>query len=246
MSAAHPLILHLLICGWYICFFYQLIKISFGESKNWDPKYHKINELRFRYLTNWNLTMQLLFFLKCLINDAMIILYGPNWLGIGNKFKMVMSAFFASIILPSAIYISISFWILFAINREYLYPRIIDEVIPFWHNHGMHTFILPIALVELFTTKHSFLSPITLVKILYSYLLLYLVVVFETYVETGRWLYPLFSKFSAPISVAILLTMLFFYTISIYVGILIHKLYWGSDKIENKIRNLNDYTPCNV
>lgn len=45
---------------------------------------------------------------------------------------------------------------MFAYDREIVYPKLIDSYIPFWQNHGMHTIILPLILAELFTTRHKF------------------------------------------------------------------------------------------
>lgn len=55
-------------------------------------------------------------------------------------------------------FVCVSFWLMYAYDREIVYPKIIDNYIPFWQNHGMHTTILPLILGELFTTRHKFPS----------------------------------------------------------------------------------------
>lgn len=47
---------------------------------------------------------------------------------------------------------------MYSYDREIVYPKLIDNVIPYWHNHGMHSVILPLILGELVTTRHKFPS----------------------------------------------------------------------------------------
>lgn len=63
-------------------------------------------------------------------------------------------------------FVSVTFWLLYAYDRETVYPKIIDSYIPFWQNHGMHTTILPLLLFELFTTRHKF-PPVSTSFVLY-------------------------------------------------------------------------------
>lgn len=62
-------------------------------------------------------------------------------------------------------FVSITFWMMFAYDREIVYPKAIDNYIPFWQNHAMHTTILPLILCELITTRHKFPSVTTSLKI---------------------------------------------------------------------------------
>lgn len=70
-------------------------------------------------------------------------------------------------------FVCITFWLMFTIDREMVYPKIIDTYIPFWQNHGMHTTILPLVLLELFTTRHKFPSISTSLTILVAFGSLY-------------------------------------------------------------------------
>ncbi|XP_041114379.1 androgen-dependent TFPI-regulating protein-like, partial [Polyodon spathula] len=69
----------------------------------------------------------------------------------------------------------LSFWLLYAHDRELVYPKPLDDIIPQWLNHAMHTGILPLLLVELYIIPHHFTSQrngilgLTLLKTLLSY-----------------------------------------------------------------------------
>lgn len=73
-------------------------------------------------------------------------------------------------------YINISFWFLFNVNREFVYPKLIDTYVPFWYNHGMHTIIVPLLLFELITTRHEFPPVMVSFKILVRFIFVYAVV----------------------------------------------------------------------
>lgn len=63
-------------------------------------------------------------------------------------------------------FVSVTFWVMFAYDREIVYPEIVDSYIPFWQNHGMHTTILVLILFEFFTTRHKF-PPVSTSFVLY-------------------------------------------------------------------------------
>lgn len=70
----------------------------------------------------------------------------------------------------------ISFWFMYSINREFVYPKIIDSYMPFWQNHGMHTTIFPLVLFELITTRHKVPPVMVSLKIFIGFIFLYAIV----------------------------------------------------------------------
>ncbi|XP_050424840.1 androgen-dependent TFPI-regulating protein-like [Adelges cooleyi] len=228
--SVYPILLHTVACGWYAFFWNEFLSISKEDTEEWHPRYQDIHELGCRYLTNWNLFMQTLYFSGCLLHDLMKIFKGPNWLKLGTKFQILLSGSFSSLILPTGIFVSVTFWTMYGIDREIVYPKLIDDVIPYWQNHGMHTVILPFVFAEVMTTKHRFLPVKVLATILISFELLYGIVFLETYVEKGRWVYPLFGMLSLPVSIAVMIFLLFLLTVCLFVGIFIQNQLWGEEE----------------
>ncbi|KAJ1201681.1 hypothetical protein NDU88_005487, partial [Pleurodeles waltl] len=64
---------------------------------------------------------------------------------------------FSVLAFPVAMFVFTSFWGLYTYNRELVYPKGIDEFIPLWLNHAMHTAILPLTLLESFAIPHHYL-----------------------------------------------------------------------------------------
>ncbi|XP_050426253.1 androgen-dependent TFPI-regulating protein-like [Adelges cooleyi] len=235
--SVYPILLHTVACGWYVFFWYQnQLSVSPTEDKEeWHPLYRNLIEFRFRFFTNWNLIMQTLYFSDCLLHDIMKILNGPNWLNLGTKFQNLLSATFASLILPSGIVVSATFWIFYNIDREVIYPEVLDNYIPIWQNHGMHTVVLLLVLAELITTKHRFLPVKVIATIFSSYIFFYSTILVATYVEKGRWLYPLFEKFSLPVAIAVIICFQFAFAGCLFAGIFIQDQVWGKEeKRENR------------
>ena len=52
--------------------------------------------------------------------------------------------------------VTIIFWTLFLVNRDLIFPKIIEEIIPIWQNHIMHTMPLVSVFVECFLREHFY------------------------------------------------------------------------------------------
>ena len=48
------------------------------------------------------------------------------------------------------------FWGIFFINRDFIYPKAFEEIIPSWHNHLVHTLPLIGVLIESLMTEHFY------------------------------------------------------------------------------------------
>ncbi|XP_040139345.1 androgen-induced gene 1 protein isoform X9 [Ictidomys tridecemlineatus] len=68
--------------------------------------------------------------------------YGGSW-----KFLTFIDLFVVSV-----------FWTIYACDREMIYPKLLDNFIPGWLNHGMHTTVLPFILIEMRTSHHQYPS----------------------------------------------------------------------------------------
>ncbi|XP_050426335.1 androgen-dependent TFPI-regulating protein-like [Adelges cooleyi] len=233
--SVYPILLHTVACGWYVILWNQIYLLPTKDKEEWHPVYQHFNEYRLRFFTNWNLIMQTLYFSGCLLHDIMKILNGPNWLNFGTKFQNLLSDSFASLILPSGIIVSMTFWIFYGIDRELIYPKVLDNYIPVWQNHGMHTVVLLLVFAEAMTTKHRFMPVKVRATIFLSFIAFYSTFLVVTYVEKGRWLYPLIEKFSLPVAIAVIICFQFVIAGCFFAGIFIQDQVWGGEeKRENR------------
>jgi hypothetical protein len=48
------------------------------------------------------------------------------------------------------------FWGLYMIDRELVFPRAMDDVLPPWTSHSTHTVVIVALVVEMRMTRHSY------------------------------------------------------------------------------------------
>lgn len=93
---------------------------------------------------------------------------------IGKKLKLWKGYIFTSFVFPFTLFVSMMFWSVYTINREWVLPEVTDAVIPGWLNHSLHTNILILLAVEIFLTnqllpsfKSAFLG-ISIITLIYD------------------------------------------------------------------------------
>jgi hypothetical protein len=96
-----------------------------------------------KFLTFWNMWVQLIYFSICLVNDFTGGRKSANNNKSGKQGRGFLERaedyLFASIAFPMGLFVGIAFWGLYAFNRELVYPAVLDKIVPVWLNHAMHT-----------------------------------------------------------------------------------------------------------
>ncbi|XP_024085610.1 androgen-dependent TFPI-regulating protein-like [Cimex lectularius] len=145
-----------------------------------------------------------------------------------SKLYSVADYLFTSVATPMAFLVSIVFWVLFTIDRELVFPKVLDMVIPVWVNHSIHTFNSLIAIVDMALVNHKFSSWTSSLKGTFTYLALYAVCLYGTYFQTGIWLYPVLKEMDWPMRFAFSLSNLFIAVFMFALTKGVHKVFWGS------------------
>ncbi|XP_054674113.1 androgen-dependent TFPI-regulating protein isoform X3 [Grus americana] len=140
-----------------------------------------------------------------------VFLYGGQW-----KYLTVLNLF-----------VSISFWTLYTYNRELVYPKSLDGVIPLWLNHAMHTAVLPFAVLEILATPHRYPAKQKGLILLGFVAFLYISWVLWIYSVTGEWVYPLFALFSPAGLVAFFACSLAIIVSFYNFGEFLNRMIWG-------------------
>ncbi|KAL2792750.1 androgen-induced gene 1 protein isoform q [Daubentonia madagascariensis] len=100
--------------------------------------------------------------------------YGGSW-----KFLTFIDLFVVAV-----------FWIIYAYDREMIYPKLLDNFIPGWLNHGMHTTVLPFILIEMRTSHHKYPSRSSGLTAICTFSVGYILWVCWVHHVTGMWVYP--------------------------------------------------------
>ncbi|OUC46879.1 FAR-17a/AIG1-like protein [Trichinella nativa] len=91
-----------------------------------------------------------------------------------SKLHSVCDFTYAVIALPIGVFVVLMFWILYAIDREMVYPDYLDEIIPSWYNNVLHVAPLPFILVDSLLVCHRYptklrgLTILTLLALVYE------------------------------------------------------------------------------
>ncbi|KAL7865093.1 hypothetical protein AOLI_G00165130 [Acnodon oligacanthus] len=153
---------------------------------------------RWKYLTFINLVMQAVFFGFCVLTDLIhtVLPSKSARSGIPVFLIMLRDGIFTVLAFPVGTFVFISFWSLYTYDRELVYPKYLDDIIPLWLNHAMHTAIMPLLLVQMYLQHHKYPSRINGVLGLALFASLYLAWVLWVRHVSGQWVYPIMAHLS--------------------------------------------------
>jgi len=120
------------------------------------------------------------------------------------------------------------FWSLYSIDRELVYPKVLDKIIPHWLNHVLHTAPVPFLLVDTLLVCHRYPSVRTglfVGAILTTIYLAEIVIVYQLY---NQWIYPVFAVLDATQIVAFFLLGYVSNAALFYLGYTLNNLVWGT------------------
>ncbi|XP_052845961.1 androgen-induced gene 1 protein-like [Drosophila gunungcola] len=96
----------------------------------------------------------------------------------------------ATFVVPLALTASLTFWSLYAIDRNAIYPGLLDSIYPGWLNHVLHSYIAVYALIEFVSTRHRYPDRSRGFVGLAAFMAGYLVWNYYFWFRTAIWVYP--------------------------------------------------------
>ncbi|XP_053612183.1 androgen-dependent TFPI-regulating protein-like [Plodia interpunctella] len=152
---------------------------------------------RLMFLTMWCFILQTLYFTVSLLNDIL----GTNATALAPKktplIRSIKDLMF-SLAFPVALYVSIAFWGIYAIDKNLVFPEHIEKIFPVWFNHTLHTLIAIFMFIELFVTNKTYPSRKFGIFLTVTYTLSYVVWLHILRERTGMWVYPIFEVLNLP------------------------------------------------
>ncbi|XP_018570337.1 androgen-induced gene 1 protein-like isoform X3 [Anoplophora glabripennis] len=214
--------------------FYTLAFMHYFYGVWYDLNYVKLPGLkptsgiplkgRLRFLTFWDMLLQGFFFAICLLNDFIGTNENvPKRIPLIRKIKDLI---LASLAFPLANFVALTFWGLYLVDRELIFPKALDPYFPTWLNHVMHTNIAVFILIELFTSFRKYPSRKQGIGILVAFMAVYLVWIHIIHSYTGMWVYPILEVLNLPLRIVFFAVLLGF-TIALYIlGERLNGLVW--------------------
>jgi len=178
---------------------------------------------RLKYLTIWNLIMQFAFSLLSTVSSL-------SSSTLSRRLRSTLDFLFISVVFSASTFVCTSFWVLYGIDRELIFPAIFDAFFPDWLNHAMHTLPIVAVTLELLTRKHQ----LPCKKIGFATAMLFMI----TYIgwvhyiayATGLWVYPVLEKLPDLARLAFIVLMALFFGAYYIAGLYLHAARWGSSQ----------------
>ncbi|XP_070291979.1 androgen-induced gene 1 protein isoform X2 [Salvelinus sp. IW2-2015] len=125
-----------------------------------DMPAHQTYGGSWKFLTFIDLVIQAVFFGVCVLTDLSSLLTSENQEQDRQLRKLIglRDWMMAVLAFPVGVFVVTMFWALYLYDRDLVYPRLLDNFIPQWLNHGMHTTVLPFIIIEMRTTHHQYPS----------------------------------------------------------------------------------------
>ncbi|KAK9885392.1 hypothetical protein WA026_010888 [Henosepilachna vigintioctopunctata] len=181
---------------------------------------------RLSFLTFWNMLLQGVFFTICFLNDVI----GSNEPNPKKTpfIRRIKDLLFTSLAFPLSMFVGLTFWALFTIDRELVFPKVLDKYFPVWLNHIMHTNIMIFVILEMIISYRTYPSRKTGVSILSIFMLTYLIWIHVIYHYTGIWVYPVLTVLNAPMRLVFFVVLLFLILLMYLLGEKMNKIFWSN------------------
>ena len=103
---------------------------------------------------------------------------------------------FSTLAFPVGIFTTISFWSIYCVDRNLIWPTLLDNFYPLWVNHMVHTTCLLSQLIEIVTVHHVYPSTKSGILTTIGFYLTYLVWILFLAFRKDVWIYPVLQKLS--------------------------------------------------
>lgn len=177
------------------------------------------------FLTNWNWIIQIIYFILCTLNALQLYLSKKEKDTI-RKLDVICNTLYTSLAFPLGSLVVVSFWLIYAIDRELIYPSRLDSLIPIWLNHVMHTLPLVACLIEMALVNHNYPRFVKGVLLSVMIGIAYLVWIFYIAFTTGFWVYEMLNVMDSLSKGLFIFSQLSFIAIAYKTGELLNRSLW--------------------
>ncbi|XP_031629457.1 androgen-induced gene 1 protein-like isoform X1 [Contarinia nasturtii] len=187
---------------------------------------------KFRYLTILGAIVQASYFTLCVLND--VIGTNENYPKRPSKLRKLKDYIFATFAFPLAMNVAISFWSIYAIDRELILPKSFESFFPNWLNHVMHTNIVFFILLELLVSFRQYPAGKSGFIGLLVFNIFYVIWIHIIKFKTDRWVYPVLEVLNLPQRIGFILFIGIFGISFYFVGEYVNKRVWANELKSNK------------
>ncbi|XP_013383835.1 androgen-induced gene 1 protein-like isoform X1 [Lingula anatina] len=221
-----PVLYHALVFAVWMFTLYKDITFIQPAKRNFGV--HQTYGGPWKFLTFWNELINTFYFGIALLNDLCGSNAGPED---GKDKHSTLQKFrdrmYSILAFPIGAFVVASFWSLYAVDRELVYPAELDKIIPSWLNHVMHTTVLPFLLIEAYVVYHEYPSKkvgipgIVFFSSLYQFWILWIAF------KADIWVYPILRVLSWPMRIVFMVLCWVLVMILYLCGHEVTQMCWG-------------------
>ncbi|KAJ8355829.1 hypothetical protein SKAU_G00186230 [Synaphobranchus kaupii] len=199
-----------------------------------DMPAHQTYGGSWKFLTFIDLVIQAVFFGVCVLTDlSSLLTKGSECQEQERQLKKLIGLrdwMMAVLAFPVGVFVVTMFWALYLYDRDLVYPRLLDNFIPQWLNHGMHTTVLPFILIEMRTTHHQYPSRLCGLLAVCSFAVGYVLWMCWVHHVTGVWVYPLLEHIGPAAKVVFFSSLTALINVYYVLGEILNSYIWDSSK----------------
>ncbi|XP_072906530.1 androgen-induced gene 1 protein isoform X1 [Hemitrygon akajei] len=197
-----------------------------------------------KFLTFINLVIQTVFFGISVLTDlSSLLTQGSDDQEQQRQLRKLISLrdwLMAVLAFPVGVLVVTMFWALYLYDRELVYPKILDNFIPQWINHGMHTTVLPFILIEMRTTHHHYPNRTTGQAAVSFFSTGYILWICWVHHVTGMWVYPLLDHLPSFPKLVVFVSSVGVINVMYLMGETLNSYIWDKSRyIEEKLNDKN-------
>lgn len=125
-------------------------------------------------------------------------------------------------------FVGLTFWALFTVNRELVFPKILDKYFPVWLNHVMHTNIMIFILIEMIMNFRAYPKRKVGISILGVFMLCYLIWIHIIHNYSGHWVYPVLEVLNLPMRIVFFAALLVLVVFLYLLGEKLNNIIWSN------------------
>ena len=161
----------------------------FGEDHPFASKF-------LPFLTYWNVLLQILYFSVCLCNEVFGSEVQPKDKESPSALQKIRDFLFSTLAFPVGIFVTISFWLIYGVDRNLIWPMFFDKFYPLFVNHMLHTTCTISQLIEMVTVYHAYPSTTKGVMTTIGFYLTYVAWILFLAFNNNVWIYPVLQILS--------------------------------------------------
>ncbi|KAI6656361.1 Androgen-dependent TFPI-regulating protein-like isoform X1 [Oopsacas minuta] len=175
---------------------------------------------RWKYLTYINLWIQFLYFFLAFFTD--VVPASP----LTPKLRRLTHLIYSCFAFPLGIFVMVTFWGVYWVDPELIWPKVIADHLPPLLNHLWHTAVGVLILSECVLMPHEYMPLMPTAYMVCFGASLYVLWVLLVFTMTDKWVYPLLAVMPKPLIPVFFIFLTLLLLLFTFMGYVLNRILW--------------------